>query len=129
VLIDVVDRNLPSIAVVTEFTLCAILAAMEISVAILAFLTNVAEIQVNMAIEALNRSVASAQRKPRLRMSEFSFRPDRLPALSRMTLLAWNFQFVPVGTASESTRLDLLTNRNANRQDENKTNNFKTLQS
>lgn len=66
VLIDVVDRDLPSIAVVTEFTLCAILAAMEISVAILAFLTDVAEIQVDMAIEALHHSVASAQREPGL---------------------------------------------------------------
>lgn len=62
-------------------------------------------------------------------MSEFNFGPDRFPALSRVTLLAWNRQFVPVWTASESARLDLLTNRNANRKEESKKNNFKTLQS
>ena len=51
VLIDVVDRHLPSICVVAEFTLCAVLAAVKISVAILTFLRNVAEIEVGVAIE------------------------------------------------------------------------------
>ena len=37
VLIDVVGGNLPAIRVMAEFTLCAILATMQISVAVLAF--------------------------------------------------------------------------------------------
>ena len=37
VLIDVVGGNLPAIRVMTEFTLCAVLATMQISVTVLTF--------------------------------------------------------------------------------------------
>jgi hypothetical protein len=110
VLIDVVDRHLPSICVVAEFALCAVLAAVKISVAILTFLRNVAEIEVGVAIETLHNSVAPAQRKPGSRMPELDFRPNRFPALRGVTLLARNLQFASVRTASEPAGLDLLTN-------------------
>ena len=126
VLIDVVDRHLPSICVVAEFALRAVLAAVEISVAILTFLRNVAEIEVSVAIETLHNRVAPAQGKPGLRMPEFDFRSDRLPTLCRVTLLAWNLQFVPVRTASEPARLDLLTNRTTNRKNKSNKKNPRT---
>lgn len=90
VLIDVVNRNLPAIWVVAEFTLRSIFATMKICVAILAFVWDVAEIKIRVTIHALHYRVASAQRKSGLRMCEFRFGPDWLPALRGMTLLTRN---------------------------------------
>lgn len=107
--IDVVNGNLPAVWVVAEFALCSILAAMKISVAILTLVRDVAEIKISVAIHALHYRVTPTQREPGLRMFEFEFGPDWLPALSAVTLLTWNLEFVPVRTPNRSVRLNPLT--------------------
>ena len=62
-LIDVVNGNLPTIGVVAEVTLGAILAAMQIRVAVLALDGGVAEIEILVAIDALHFRVPATQRK------------------------------------------------------------------
>jgi len=70
VFIDVMDRDLPSVGIVAEGALSAILAAMQICVAILTLFWSVAEDEILVAIDALCLSVPAAQRKPGLRMIE-----------------------------------------------------------
>lgn len=53
-LVDVVNRNLPAVRVVAQFTLGSVLAAMKIRVAVLTLVGNVAEIQIGVAIHALH---------------------------------------------------------------------------
>src|SRR5689334_7858403 len=95
-LIDVVNRNLPAIGVVAELTLRAILAAMQIGVAVLALYWGVAEIKILVAVAALHFGVPATQRKLGLRMVEFEFGAERLPAFRGMTFLARNFELVAV---------------------------------
>jgi hypothetical protein len=95
-LIDVVNGNLPTIGVVAEVTLGAILAAMQIGVAVLALDGGVAEIQILMAVDALHLRVPAPQRKLGSRMGEFEFGTQRLPAFSAVTLLASNLEPVSV---------------------------------
>lgn len=62
----------------------------------------------------------------------FEFKPgsDWLPALGGVALLARNLQFVAVRTASRRARVKLLTDRNADRreEDDNDERGPKTLQ-
>jgi hypothetical protein len=48
------------------------------------------------AIAAFGLRVATAQWKSGFGVLEFEFGSKRLPGLGRVTLLAWNFEFVPV---------------------------------
>ena len=66
VLVDIVNRDLPAIGVVTEFAFRAVLAAMEIGVAVLTFHRSAGEIEVLMAVDTIYFCVAAAQREFRL---------------------------------------------------------------
>lgn len=95
-LIDVVNGYLPTVGVVTKLALGAVLAAVKIGVAILAFLRSVAKDKSLMAIGALHFCVAAAQRKFSLRVGELEFRAERLPTLRSMAILARQFELVAV---------------------------------
>ncbi len=114
-LIDVVNGNLPTIGVVAEATLGAILAAMQIGVATLAFDGGVAEIEILMAIDALHFRVPATQRKLGSRMVEFEFGAQRLPVLSAVTLLAPILELVTVRAMKRAIERDVLTERNTSR--------------
>lgn len=111
-LIDVVNGNLPPIGVVAEVTLGAILAAMQIGVAVLALDGGVAEIEILVAVDALHFRVPATQRKLGFRMVEFKFGAQRLPALSAVTLLAPDLELVTVRALKRSIERDVLTERN-----------------
>jgi hypothetical protein len=116
-LIDVVNGNLPTIGVVAEVTLGAILAAMQIGVAVLALDGGVAEIEVLVAVGALHSGVPATQRKLGFRMVEFKFGAQRLPALSAVTLLAPNLELATVRAMKRSIERDVLTERNTSREE------------
>jgi len=111
-LIDVVNGDLPTIGIVAEFTLRAVLAAMEIRVAVLTLHRGVAEIKVLMTVAALHFRVPAAQRKFSSRMVEFEFGAQRLPALRGVTLLARDLELVAMGTMKRSIERDVLSERN-----------------
>lgn len=111
-LIDVVNGDLPTIGVVAEFTLRAVLAAMEIRVAVLTLHRNVAEIKVLMTVAALHFRVPAAQRKFSSRMVEFEFGAQRLPALRGVALLARDFELVAMGAVKRGIERDVLSERN-----------------
>ena len=117
-LIDVVNGNLPTIGVVAEVTLGAILAPMQIGVAVLALDRGVAEIEILVAIDALHFCVPATQRELSLRMVEFEFGAQRPPALSVVTLLAGNLELVTVRALKRSIERDVLTGRNTSREAE-----------
>ena len=116
VLIDVVNGNLPTIGVVAEVALGAILAAMQIGVAVLALDGGVAEIEVLVAVGALHFGVPATQRKLGFRMVEFKFGAQRLPALCVVTLLASDLELVTVRALKRSIERDVLTERNTSRE-------------
>src|SRR5579863_3705304 len=89
-LIDVVDGNLPAIRVVAEFALSSVLSAMKVSVAVLALIRGVRELEVGMAIAAPHSGVAPSQREAGLRVIEADLGGKDLPVLSSMTSLAGN---------------------------------------
>ena len=66
-----------------------------------------------MAIAALYFGVAPTQRKSGSRMLEFEFSSKRIPGFERMTLLAWNFEFVPMGAVRRHVRIDWLAHCNS----------------
>ena len=112
-LIDAVNGNLPAVGVVAEFTLRAILAAMQIGVAVLALYRGVAEIKILVAIDTLHFRVPAMQGKLSFRMVEFEFGAQRLPALSGVTLLARDLELVAVRTMKRSIERDVLPERTA----------------
>jgi hypothetical protein len=112
-LIDVVNGNLPAVGVVAEFTLRAILAAMQIGVAVLALYRGVAEIKILVAIDTLHFRVPAMQGKLSFRMVEFEFGAQRLPTLSGVTLLARDLELVAVRTMKRSIERDVLPERTA----------------
>jgi hypothetical protein len=79
VLIDAMDRYLPAIGVVAQLAFGSILAPVQISVTILALVGSISEFQIGMAVTASHGCMASAKRKPRLRMVEFDLALDYLP--------------------------------------------------
>ena len=114
-LIDVVNGNLPAIAVVAEFALRTILATVQVSVAILALCGGIAEIKILMAIDALHFRVPAAQRKLCLRVVELKFGAQWLPALCSVTLLARNLELIAMRAVNRSIWCDLLPKGNTRR--------------
>lgn len=111
VLIDVVNGNLPAVAVVAEFAFGAVFATMQIGVAILAFYRSIAENEVLVAVGALHFRVPAAQRKLRARMIKLKLGAQRLPALRGVTLLAINVELIAVGAMKGSIERDVLSER------------------
>ena len=93
VFIDVVDRNRPAIGVVAQLALRAVLAAMQVSVAILALVGSVGEIEIGVAIAATHRRVAPAEGKAGLSMIELDLVPDNLPVFDGMACIARQLEF------------------------------------
>lgn len=60
VLVDVVDGDLPAIGVVAQLALGAILAAMQIGMAILALVGSVGEIEIRVTVAAGHRGMPAA---------------------------------------------------------------------
>ena len=79
VLVDVVDGDLPAIGVVAQLALGAILAAMQIGMAILALVGSVGEIEIGVTVTAGDRGMPAAERKSRLGVIEFDLALDDLP--------------------------------------------------
>ena len=88
VFINVVDRDLPPIGVVTEFALGSILAAMEVCVAVLALVGRVGKFQIRVAVAASHRGVPSAEREAGLRVIEPDLAGNNLPVHGGVTGVA-----------------------------------------
>lgn len=91
-LIDVVNGNLPAVAVVAEFALGSILPAMKICVAVLALIRGTCEVEVGMAVATRHGCVAPPQREPCLGMIELDLAGEHLPILLGVTSLARNIE-------------------------------------
>jgi len=86
--INVVDRDLPAIGVVTEFALGAVFAAMQVGVAVLALVGGVGKFQIRMAVATGHRGVPSAQREAGLRVIELDLAGNNLPVHCGVTCVA-----------------------------------------
>lgn len=87
-LVDVVDRDLPPIAVVAQLALRTILSSMQIGVTILALVRRICEVQVCMAIAACHGCMPAAQWKAGVRMVEVDLAWNYRPRLRRVTHVA-----------------------------------------
>jgi hypothetical protein len=92
VILDLLDRDLPSPDRVALLAIGPQLAPVDIGVAVLATLPNAAENWFDMALCAGYRLVHAAKRIARLIVIEFRNRPDRLPAAGRVAILTGNVQ-------------------------------------
>ena len=79
VLVDVMDRYLPTVCVVAQLALRSVLAPMQIGMTVLALVWSIGEFQIRVAVEACHNSVTSPQGKPGLCMVEFDLVLDYLP--------------------------------------------------
>jgi hypothetical protein len=90
--LDVFDRNLPSPHRVTLLAIGAQLTPVNIGMAVLAVLTDVAENHLLVTSRAGHRSMHSAQRITSLIVIEFRDGTDWLPAVGSVAVLAGNRQ-------------------------------------
>lgn len=79
VLVDVMDRHLPAVCVVAQLALRAVLAPMQIRMAVLAFVRSIGEFKIRVAVAACHHRMASPQGKPGFCMVEFDLVRDYLP--------------------------------------------------
>ena len=86
--VDVVDRDLPSVGVVTEFALGPVFASMKVGVAVLALIRRVGKFQIGMAVAAGHGGVPSAQREAGLRVIELDLAGNHLPVHGGVTCVA-----------------------------------------
>ena len=110
VLLDLLDRNLPSAHRVTSLAIRPQLPLVNIGMAILAALPNVGENRFDVALGAGDRLVHPAQRIARPVVIEFWNGSNRLPPACGMTILAGNDE-VPVRTTSSAGGLRLRCTR------------------
>ncbi len=86
------DRCRPALDVVTLLALGAHLSAVDVSVAISTFVTDVREDRLGMALGTADALVHTPKREPSLSMIELRHVPDRFPAGKRVAILAGNAQ-------------------------------------
>ena len=103
VLVDVMDGNLPSIAVMAQLTFRTVFASMQIGVAVLALVGSIGEFEIVMAVAACHGGVTSAKRKAGARMVKLDLALDHLPIRSGVTRGAWHIE-LPVWTLSRRKR-------------------------
>ena len=84
--------NLPAFDGVTRFAVCAELAAVNVRMAVRAFLSGVRKDQLHVALGALHFLVHAAQRVACLVMVKLRNAADRLPAQRGVTVLAGNVE-------------------------------------
>src|SRR3954470_15065137 len=82
VFVDVVDRYLPAIGVVAQLALRAILAAMQIGVAVLALVGSVSELEIVVAVAASHGGMAPLKREAGSPMIKFDPVGNHLPVRS-----------------------------------------------
>lgn len=92
VLVDLLDRNLPSLHCMALIAGGAELPLVDIRVAVRAFLTYIGKNWLGMALGAGHAFVHAAQWKTSLAMVEFRNGADRFPAAHGMAVLAGNAQ-------------------------------------
>lgn len=92
VLIDLLDRNMPSLHGVALLTIGAHLALVNVGVTIRTAHANIREDRLGMALRAADALVHPAQRILRGVVVEFGNGPDRFPAAKRVAILAGNAQ-------------------------------------
>jgi hypothetical protein len=91
-LIDVVDRHLPSGVAMTEITLRGIFPPVDIGVTVLTLIARFGEYQVCVTILTANALVHSTQSKAGLPVVELENVPKRFPTLRGMAILAGSLQ-------------------------------------
>jgi len=112
VLLHLLDGNLPSAYGVALLAIRAELALMNVGVAVLAALPDIAEYGFHMALRASHGLVHSAQRVLRPVVIELRDGADRLPSACCVTVLAWNVQ-IAVRTMSTLGNLRMRSSRNS----------------
>ncbi len=91
-LLNVFDRNLPAVDGMAILALRAHLSAMDVGMALRAFVANVSEDRLHVALRTRDFCVHAAQRVGRFAMVEIRDRPNRLPAQTGMAGLAGNVE-------------------------------------
>jgi hypothetical protein len=86
--VNVLERNLPAIRVMTELALGPVLSAMEVGVTVLALIRHAGELQAGVAVTTPHVSMLTSEGKARIRMIEPDLRWDNLPARRDMTRVA-----------------------------------------
>jgi hypothetical protein len=90
-LIDVVDRHLPSGVPMADVTLRRVLSAMNVRVTILALISNFGEYQVGVAVLATNALMHPTQSEAGRPMIELQNVAKGFPTLGSMAILARDF--------------------------------------
>src|SRR5215471_10635110 len=104
VILDILIGDLPSAHRVALFAICAQLATVNISVAILAALADVGENHLHVTLGAGDRGVHAAKRVASLIVIKFGDRADRLPCARGVTVLA-RYGETPVWTMRAARNL------------------------
>ena len=112
VLLDLLNRNLPAAHRVALLAIRSQLPLMNISVAVLASLSDIGEHGLHVALNAGHRLVQAAQRVARLIVIEFWNRTDWFPSGSGVAVLTRNVQ-ISVRTVRASGSLRLRASRNS----------------
>lgn len=90
VLIDLLDRNIPSLDGMALLAVCPHLPLVDVGVAVGALRTHIAEDRLGMALRAAHAFMHAAQRILRGVVIEFRNSADRLPAATGVTVLTRN---------------------------------------
>lgn len=104
VILDIFVRDLPSPHGVTLFAICAQLATVNVSVAILTALPDVGKNHLHVTLSASDCGVHAAKRVAGLIVIKFGNRADRLPCTSCVTVLTGYGQ-TPVRTVGAAGSL------------------------
>lgn len=113
-LIDVVDRHLPSGVAVAQITLGSIFSPMDIRVAVLTLISDFGEHQVGMTILTTNALVHPTQSEASLAMIELKNATKRFPTLRSMAILAGCLQYTVRTLVRARLRPRLRPRRQAN---------------
>jgi hypothetical protein len=112
VLLDLLDRNLPTADRMALLAIRSQLPPMNIRMTVLASLSHVGEHRFDVTLDAGDGLVHAAQRVSRLIVIKFRNGADGSPAICRMTVLARHAQ-IPVGTVGACGTLRMRAPRKA----------------
>lgn len=115
VLLDILNRNLPSADGMALFAISPELTLVNVGVAILATLADIREDRLHVALSARNRDMHTAQRVTRLAVIKFRNRANRPPRICGVAILARGVQ-VSVGAMRTTGSLRFCAANRAERQ-------------
>ena len=92
VLVDVVDRNLPTGVSMTQIALRGVFSPVDIGVAVLTLIADLAEDKISVAVLAAHTLVHPSQRKTGLAVIELKHVAEGLPTLRCVAILAGDLQ-------------------------------------